>query len=57
MYCNGVEKMVVHGMNVRVVLPHRRVTCMYCNGVEKMVANGMSTSVLIWPVRIFSGTS
>ena len=40
-YCNGAEKMAVHGMKVRAVTQQQRATCTYCNGAEKMAVHGM----------------
>ena len=46
MYCNGVDKMVVHGMKIRVLPPQKMVTSKYCNGVEQMVVPGIEDIVL-----------
>ena len=47
MYCNGVENMVVRGMNGRVLMQQGIVTWMYCSGVENMDVRGMIGRVLV----------
>jgi hypothetical protein len=45
MYCSGVEKMDVRGMNGRVLMPQKMDIWKCCSGVEKMGVRGMQVHV------------